>query len=138
MSYTVLGASLDLLRKPENRWLCRSLLDGNRHMYMQMTWPGLFAKLRILIDPTKLTYPSYLKDSERFLSLMEATMARAAEETARAPAAQRHQPSRTCAVIDHMRRGFSGDVDDEEIKTEAFSLLRAGNEHQSSSSMSAS
>jgi hypothetical protein len=91
-------------------------------MYIQMTWPGLFAKLQNFIDPTKLTYPSYHKDSERFLSLMEDTLQHASGAT------QRHQPRRTCSVIDYMRNGTNHDATDEEIKTEAFALLRAGNE----------
>lgn len=91
-------------------------------MYIQMTWPGLFAKLQNFIDPTRFTYPGYHKDSERFLSLMEETLQHAAL------ARPRHQPRRTCSVIDYMRNGTNNNATDEEIKTEAFSLLRAGNE----------
>lgn len=92
-------------------------------MYMQMTWPALFARLSYFIDPTRLTYPNYLKDSKRFLNLMEETI----QSTA---AAQRDQSSRACTVIDFLRRQVNDDATDEEAKTEAFALLRAGNEQQ--------
>lgn len=95
-------------------------------MYMQMTWPGLFAVLQTFMHTTRLTYPNYLKDSERFLNLMEETIQHAAV----AAAAQREQPSRTCAIIDYMRCEVPDDTTDEEVKTEAFALLRAGNEQQ--------
>lgn len=132
MSYTVLGSSLDLLRESKNRWLCRSLLDGNRHMYMQMTWPGLFAVLQTFMHTTRLTYPNYLKDSKRFLNLMDETIRHAAV----AAATQGEQPSGDCAIIDCMRRELSDNTTDEEIKTEAFALLRAGNEQQAHLSVS--
>lgn len=91
-------------------------------MYIQMTWPGLFTKLQTFIDPTRLTYPSYHKDSKSFLALMEDTLQRAARAT------QRHQSRQTRSVIDCMRNGTIDDTTEEEIKTETFALLRAGNE----------
>ena len=123
MSHTVLGSSLDLLRQPENRWLCPSLLSGNRHMYLQMTWPTLFAKLEKIVDITRFTYPSYSKDSKKFLDLMEAKLEQAA-------AAQKYESAPSRAVIDCMRRDATGDVTDAEIKVESFSLLRAGTFHR--------
>jgi len=86
-----------------------------------MTWPSLFAVLRIFFCPTRLTYPSYQLDSKNFIELMEETIHQALEAKAR-----RERSGHTRSVIDHMRRGAPDDATDEEMKTEAFALLRAG------------
>lgn len=101
-------------------------------MYMQMTWPGLFAVLQTFMHTTRLTYPNYLKDSKRFLNLMDETIRHAAV----AAATQGEQPSGDCGIIDCMRRELSDNTTDEEIKTEAFALLRAGNKQQAHLSVS--
>lgn len=92
-------------------------------MYMQMTWPGLFAALQTVMHTTRLTYPNYLKDSERFLNLMEEMI----QHEELATKVQKEQASSTCAIINYMLREGHSDTTDEEIKTEAFALLRAGN-----------
>jgi len=126
MSYTVLGSSLDLLEKPRNRWLCQSLIDGNRHMYLQMTWPSLFTILQRFVHPTRLTYPGYPIDSEKFVELMEETAKQGSEAKVR-----RERSGSKRSVIDHMRHGMRDDAtDDDETSTEAFALLRAGTETQ--------
>lgn len=119
MSHTVLGSSLDLLISHKNRWLCRSLLNGNRHMYIQMAWPRLFEVISIFVEPSRLTYPNYVKDSEKFLEIMDQTIKSMSTDRG-----TRTDP--VCNVLDYMRCEAIGDGTDDEVKTEAFSLLRAG------------
>lgn len=94
-------------------------------MYLQMAWPGLFATLQRYVYTTRLTYPTYRKDSERFLDLMEEMIQLAA--TGPQHATQEQKLYQTCPAINHMRREMSHDSTDQEIKMEAFALLRAGN-----------
>lgn len=94
-------------------------------MYMHMTWPSLFSMLRIFFCPTRLTYPNYHLDSKNFIELMEGTIQQASEAKT-----QRERSGHTRSIIDHLRREAPDDVADEEIKIEAFALLRAGSESQ--------
>jgi hypothetical protein len=63
-------------------------------MYLQMTWPSLFTILQRFVHPTRLTYPGYPNDSEKFVELMEETIkqgseAKGAEEAIRQQAQHR-------------------------------------------------
>jgi hypothetical protein len=70
MMTTIYSKNLDLMRRPQYRWLVSAFLDSNRYMYLHFAWPELFAsKFCTWFRVRDWLFPRMAEESRHFETL---------------------------------------------------------------------